>query len=70
VTRERVFEGSLNVLAVGSGVNIADSELVDIEGEFCFPGRSIDLPAVEFSPVLLAASADEPLLDFREWMAV
>ena len=32
LTREGVFEGSLNILAVGSSMDITDGELVDIEG--------------------------------------
>ena len=57
-------------MAVVSGVDVADGELIDFEGEFCFPCRSIDVPAMEFSQVLLAAAAFQPLLDFWEWMVV
>ena len=32
LTREGVFEGSLNILAVGSSLDVTDGELVDIEG--------------------------------------
>jgi hypothetical protein len=32
LTREGVFEGSLNILAVGASRDVTDGELVDIEG--------------------------------------
>ena len=32
LTREGVFEGSLNIFAVGSSMDVTDGELVDIEG--------------------------------------
>jgi hypothetical protein len=70
LTGERVFEKALNVLAIVSSINVTDSKLIDFEGEFCFPSGSIDMPAVEFSLVLLAAAAFKPLLDFWEWMVV
>ena len=57
LTGEGVFEEALNILAIISSINVADGELVNFEGEFCFPCRSIDVPAVEFPQILLAATA-------------
>lgn len=57
LTREGVFEEALNVLAIVSSIDVADGELVNFQGEFCFPCRSIDVPAVELPQVLLAAAA-------------
>jgi hypothetical protein len=67
---ERILEGALNVLSFFSGLEITNGELINIETEFCFPVRPLDMPAMNLVTILLATLAYKPLLNVREGMVV
>jgi len=54
----------MSCLFSGGDVNI---ELINIETEFCFPVRPLDMPAMNLLSILLATSH---LLNVREGMVV